>query len=179
MQALRSLPRPVLRLKALEPRRPRARLGVPIAEALSGCAVDARREQAPAPEALHRTRLREDPARAERLRSRVPGELSRQCAAPSERSSGVRSCWSLVHAIPGRAAQRGARLPSGGTGAPHLGELDLQVADGARQGRRLLVWLSVLHGPVAGGHGSSALPGPRRPSLRRRLGARRCSLLAG
>lgn len=179
MRALRSLPRPALRLKALEPRRPRARLGVRIAEAPSGSAVDVRREQAPAPEALHRTRLREDPAQAERLRSRVPGELSRQYAAPSERSSGVRSCWSLVPAIPGRAAQRGARLPSGGTGAPHLGELDLQVADGARQGRRLLVWLSVLHGPVAGGHGSSALPGLRRPSLRRRLRARRCSLLAG
>lgn len=142
--------------------------------------MDVRGARSPAWEALHRTRLREDRAQAESLGSREPGELSREGAAlsalrPRSEAAGVRFCWSLVPAIPVRqpSAEPGCRRV--GWAPPHLGELDLQVADGTRQGRRLLLWLSILHGPVAGGHGASALLGPRRLSLWRRLCPRPCT----
>lgn len=67
---------------------------------------------------------------------------------------------------PYRTALRGRGRESKGS-PPYLGELNLQVADGARQCRLFPIRLSIFHSPVSGGHGWSALHGPRSPSPRR------------
>lgn len=66
--------------------------------------------------------------------------------------------WSPL-SLPGCLAQESEAVESMGH-PPHLGELDLQVADGARQGRRFPICLSVFHSPVGGGHDWFALPVP-------------------
>lgn len=132
--------------------------------------------RAPARDVLRRqTRLREGRTQAERLRSLERRANSAEGAPPAaprtlgaERLGSTPAGSSSPPLRPDSPARSQATVGWDGR-PPHLGELDLQVADRARQGRRLPVRLPVLHGPVGGGHGSSALPGPRRPSLRRWL----------
>lgn len=131
--------------------------------------------RAPARDVLRRTRLGEGPTQAERLRSRERRANSTEGAPPAAPGTlaaerrGSRPAGS-ASPPPGPDSPAQSQATVGWDGRPpYLGKLDLQAADGARQGRRLPVRLPVLHGPVGGGHGSSALPGPRRPSLRRWL----------
>lgn len=111
------------------------------------------------------------------------------CTERGNEASGRLDPGGLARVAGARRAQRrarrpGARTPEAGPWLPpsrarpacrrvrraptltHFSELDLQVADGTRQGRWLLVRLPVLHGPVGGGHGSrrpeSATPAPSR-----------------
>lgn len=65
----------------------------------------------------------------------------------------------LLSSLPSCSVQESEAVEPKGR-PPHLSELDLQVADGARQGRRFPIRLSVFHSPVGGGHDWFALPGP-------------------